>query len=74
MGLPRVAPKGGVTFDDTTFPEGTVLSINPYVLQTSKALWGPDAAEFNPDRWLAPDAAGLEKYFCPVSTILLSDL
>ncbi|KAK3938182.1 cytochrome P450 [Diplogelasinospora grovesii] len=65
MGLPRVVPKGGVKFDDVFFPEGTVLSINPYVLQTSKALWGPDAAEFKPERWLGLDAAKLDKYFCP---------
>lgn len=23
--------------------------------------------EFNPDRWLGPDAAHLDKYWCPVS-------
>ena len=45
VGLPRVAPKGGITFDDIFFPEGIVLSINPHVLQTSKSLWGPDAKE-----------------------------
>ena len=55
-------------FDETFFPEGTVLSINPYVLQTSKSLWGSDAKEFNPDRWFGPDASTLERYFCPVST------
>lgn len=70
VGLPRVVPKGGIQFDDQVFPEGTVLSINPYVLQTSKELWGPDAAEFKPDRWLGPDAATLDKYFCPVSDLL----
>lgn len=66
VGLPRIAPKGGIKFDDTFFPEGTVLSINPYVLMTSKDLWGPDAERFNPDRWLGPDAAALDKLFCPV--------
>ncbi|KAH8200810.1 hypothetical protein TruAng_005047 [Truncatella angustata] len=65
MGLPRVAPKGGVRFGDSFFPEGTILSVNPYVIQTSKALWGLDAGEFKPERWLAPDAGRLEKFFCP---------
>lgn len=65
VGLPRVVPKGGIKFDGTSFTEGTVLSCNPYVLQTSKDLWGPDAAEYNPDRWLGPDAANLERFFCP---------
>lgn len=65
MGLPRVVPKGGLKFDDVFFAEGTVLSCNPYVLHTSKHLWGPDANEYNPDRWLGPNAASLEKVFCP---------
>lgn len=30
MGLPRVAPKDGITIGDRTFPEGTTLSINPW--------------------------------------------
>lgn len=29
MGLPRVAPVGGLTIGDRTFPAGTVLSIHP---------------------------------------------
>lgn len=65
VGLPRVAPKGGTKFDDTFFPEGTVMSCNPYVLQTSKDLWGPDAAQYNPDRWFGANAANLEKFFVP---------
>lgn len=47
------------------FPEGTVLSVNPYVLMTSKSLWGPDADRFMPERWLEPGAEALEKYFAP---------
>lgn len=65
VGLPRVVPKGGTKLGDITFTEGTVLSCNPYVLHTSKHLWGPDAAEYNPDRWFGPDAANLERFFCP---------
>ncbi|ETS73483.1 hypothetical protein PFICI_14429 [Pestalotiopsis fici W106-1] len=65
MGLPRVAPKGGVKIGGVFFPEGTVLSVNPYVLMRDKEIWGPDADEFNPDRWFEPDAALLEKHFCP---------
>lgn len=65
VGLPRVVPKGGLKFGDISFSEGTVLSCSPYVLQTSKSLWGEDAAEYNPDRWFGPSAASLEKFFCP---------
>lgn len=67
MGLPRVAPKGGLTIGDRHFPAGTTLSINPWVMHYSKEIWGPDAHEFNPDRWLKESAAATEKYFIPVS-------
>lgn len=65
MGLPRIAPAGGLTIGDTTIPAGTTVSVNPWVIHHSKELWGPDALEFNPDRWLGPDAAQLDKYWCP---------
>ncbi|KAI1079336.1 cytochrome P450 [Whalleya microplaca] len=66
MGLPRAAPAGGITIGDRTFPEGTILSISQWVVHLSTELWGPDAREFNPDRWLRNDAAVLEKkYFIP---------
>ncbi|KAK6854439.1 hypothetical protein PG995_009532 [Apiospora arundinis] len=65
MGLPRVAPKGGVTIGNTFFPQGVTLNVSPSVIHSSKEIWGPDAREFNPDRWLAPDAAAKEKFFIP---------
>lgn len=43
MGLPRVAPKGGLTIGDRTLPEGTTVSVSPWVIHHSKEIWGPDA-------------------------------
>ncbi|KAH8651070.1 cytochrome P450 [Xylariales sp. PMI_506] len=65
MGLPRVAPRGGIMIGDTHFPAGTTLSINPTVMHLSKDIWGPDAHEFNPDRWLSADISKRDKYFMP---------
>ncbi|KAH9905052.1 cytochrome P450 [Xylariomycetidae sp. FL2044] len=65
MGLQRVAPAGGVIIGGTTFPEGTVLSVNPSAMHLSKEAWGPDAREFRPERWLEPDIKSKEKYFMP---------
>jgi hypothetical protein len=48
------------------FPEGVTLTVSPSVTHLSKNLWGPDAQEFRPERWFAPDAAAKEKYFIPV--------
>lgn len=69
MGLPRVAPKGGLRIGETTLPEGTTVSVSPWVIRHSKEIFGPDALEFNADRWLGPDASRLDKYWCPAGTI-----
>lgn len=66
MGLARVVPKGGLTIGDRTFAAGTKLSVNPWAMHYSKDIWGPDAHEFNPGRWLAEGAAVLDKYWIPV--------
>lgn len=70
MGLPRTVPNrgGGVTIGGRTFAPGTILSINPWVIHHSTEIWGADAAEFHPERWLVGDVAhiaALEKYFMP---------
>ncbi|ETS83421.1 hypothetical protein PFICI_05297 [Pestalotiopsis fici W106-1] len=67
MGLQRLAPDGGVTIGGTHFPKGTTLSVSPAVIHLSKEIWGPDAEEYNPDRWFSPDIAKKEKYFMPWS-------
>lgn len=52
LGLPRVVPPGpGVTIANHHFPSFTVLSIPSYTIHHSAAIWGPDANEFNPNRW-----------------------
>ena len=55
-----------MTIGDAFFPEGVTLNVWPSIIHSSKEIWGPDAREFNPDRWLQPDAAANEKYFIPV--------
>lgn len=38
-------------------------------MHLSKEIWGPDAEEFNPNRWFSPDIAKKERYFMPVSLL-----
>lgn len=56
-----------MTIGGTYFPQGVTLTVNPSVIHSSKDIWGADASEFNPDRWLRPDAAEKERCFIPVS-------
>lgn len=38
-------------------PQGTKIILAPWAVNYSVSLWGADAAEFNPDRWLGPGQA-----------------
>ncbi|RDW63194.1 cytochrome P450 [Aspergillus mulundensis] len=63
--LPRVVPKGGLTIEGQYFEEGTILSVNLWVIHRNPDIFGPDANDFNPERWLTEDkerAAKMEYY------------
>ncbi|OMP88640.1 Protein LUTEIN DEFICIENT 5, chloroplastic [Diplodia seriata] len=38
-------------------PKGTTIVLAPWAINTSKELWGDDALEFNPDRWMGTGRA-----------------
>jgi len=42
--------------DGTLCPRGTLVGYSPYSMGRSTAIWGPDAREFKPERWI--DASG----------------
>ncbi|KAL4868706.1 hypothetical protein BDV12DRAFT_95324 [Aspergillus spectabilis] len=48
----RVVPKGGIMVDNSFLPEGTVVGMNPYVVNRHKETFGEDAENWNPDRWM----------------------
>ncbi|KAI9170666.1 Pisatin demethylase [Paramyrothecium foliicola] len=56
-GLPleRVVPGGGTTIDGQFFPPGSIVGINTWVAHRDTSVFGPDANEFKPDRWLKTD-------------------
>ncbi|KAH6681094.1 cytochrome P450 [Plectosphaerella plurivora] len=56
-GLPleRVVPKGGATIAGQFFPEGAIVGINTWVAHHDTEVFGLDAAEFKPERWLQDD-------------------
>ncbi|KAF7933778.1 uncharacterized protein EAE98_003487 [Botrytis deweyae] len=49
-----ILPKGGGEDGQSPIfvPKGTVVGLDLYTLQRDPAIWGADADEFKPDRWL----------------------
>ena len=41
----------------TFVPKGTRIILCPWAVNHSKELWGADASEFNPERWMQPGKA-----------------
>ncbi len=76
-GLPlwRVVPPGGVVLCDHFFPEGTTIGLNSWCAHYNEEVFGPDAKEFRPERWIEAEKDGgerlksMEAYYMPVSVI-----
>jgi cytochrome P450 len=57
--LERYVPPGGFQLADGRFiPEGATVGINPYVIARNQSVWGADADQFRPERWLRDEAGG----------------
>ncbi|KAL1925315.1 uncharacterized protein VTP21DRAFT_198 [Calcarisporiella thermophila] len=56
--FPSVPINQKCALEDTLLPDGTFVKKgdhvvwSPYAMGRSEAIWGPDAKDFNPDRWL----------------------
>ncbi|CAG9989189.1 unnamed protein product [Clonostachys byssicola] len=57
VGLPlwRVVPEGGRQVCGRHFPQGSVVGVNAWVAHSDEAVFGSDAQEFRPERWLEAD-------------------
>ncbi|KAI1211052.1 cytochrome P450 [Annulohypoxylon truncatum] len=40
------------TIQGQKVPKGTAIMLSPWATNFDKTMWGPDAHEFNPDRWM----------------------
>ncbi|KAK5652181.1 hypothetical protein OQA88_10824 [Cercophora sp. LCS_1] len=50
--MERVVPKGGIQLCGTRLEEGTVVGMSGWVVHRDRGIFGADADEFNPERWL----------------------
>jgi cytochrome P450 len=53
--LTRVIGTNGATLAGQYFPPGTEVGVNPWVIHNNEEIFGPDASEFKPERWLTDD-------------------
>lgn len=53
LGLERVVTNSGLRLSNGKhLPSGTLVSMNPWVIHRNKEIFGADAEQFNPSRWL----------------------
>jgi cytochrome P450 len=64
--MPRVAPVQGLELSGHRIPAGYVVGVNPALCQFDERIFGPDAHEFKPERWLE----SLERSFAMEKAIL----
>lgn len=67
LGLQRVVPSGGLTVAGRYIPAGSTVGVNAWVAHRNKSVFGEDAEEWRPERWLEIEEEGrgaeAEKYF-----------
>ncbi|PLN86963.1 putative benzoate 4-monooxygenase cytochrome P450 [Aspergillus taichungensis] len=61
FGLPleRIVPPGGATISGQYLPQGTIVGMNAWVVHRDRAVFGADADQWRPDRWLDRDEVTL---------------
>lgn len=58
--FPRIVSKGGMMLEGKFAPEGTELSCIASIIQRNQELYGEDANEFRPERWLESEEKAKE--------------
>eukprot|EP01012_Entosiphon_sulcatum_P002748 TRINITY_DN1064_c0_g1_i1.p1 TRINITY_DN1064_c0_g1~~TRINITY_DN1064_c0_g1_i1.p1 ORF type:complete len:539 (-),score=135.57 TRINITY_DN1064_c0_g1_i1:601-2217(-) len=76
---PSVPKDAKMCVKDTTLPSGVVVRKNtmiayvPYVMGRMVSIWGPDAAQFNPDRWLSTTTGNPAAPAAPAAAVAAED-
>ncbi|KAL1632890.1 hypothetical protein SLS58_011283 [Diplodia intermedia] len=67
--LPRLVPADGppLVIDGKVIPPGAIIGCSAYSVHYDESVWGPDARQFRPERWLTDDAKRLANYLVSFS-------
>ena len=60
MLLERLVPKNGAMIGGKWIAEGTIVGANPWVLARDTEVYGKEADEYRPERWLEADEKALK--------------
>jgi cytochrome P450 len=68
LNISRLVPPEGAELDGQFFPGGISVAVNGWVLHRDKDVFGPDADDFRPERWLENEekARRMERYMFQV--------
>ena len=55
----------GTLISEVPVPKGTSIVVNLRAINTYKAIWGEDALEWKPERWLNPLPRSVEEARVP---------
>ena len=63
MSMERIVPDTGLVLPDgSSVPPGSLVGMNPYIVGRNKDIFGADAEDFRPDRWLRTEDESDEQY------------
>ncbi|MCJ1355190.1 MAG: hypothetical protein MMC33_005181 [Icmadophila ericetorum] len=57
---PRLVSKGGLMLDGLYIPEGTEITVNPWIMYRLTSVYGEDAKDFRPERWLESEEKAMK--------------
>ncbi|RYP12479.1 hypothetical protein DL767_011261 [Monosporascus sp. MG133] len=70
LNLERIVPAGGLTLSGQHIPAGTIVGMNAWVVHRDKQVFGEDAYEWRPERWLEGDEAHIKKMEGALLTVI----
>lgn len=62
LSMGRIVPEKGMALCGTFIPAGYWIGVNPAVVHFDREVFGDDADQFRPERWLESSAATMDKY------------